>query len=195
VEDDVSLNDYDYRDHPVTEGVVEPEETPATPVTKYVVDNGEKKWVEFRVTHNYSNYRITTSEPDMLQVAADVDDGCDWAAKGLWHTVKFSLYPSWNSDGPLGHFLLAPMPGCCGVVISTDTWIRPERRGQGFSKAMQAAKAHIATLLGYTLMLATIQMENIPELKSALGNGWKVDRTFTNKRTGKLLAVITKELK
>lgn len=185
------MGDYDYSDHPVTEGVVEAE---APTAQKFVVDNGEKKWVEFGFERNHSHYRITSSDPHLLACAEDVDWGCAWENKGLLVPTKFSVYPSWITDGPLGTFKLAPMPGCCGVVVSTETEIPVLYRGRGFAKVLQAAKEMLASKLGYSMMIATVQMENIPELVSAVHAEWKIEKTFTNKRTKRLLGLLIKEL-
>jgi hypothetical protein len=186
------MGDYDYSDHPATEGVVEVE---APTAQKFVVDNGEKKWVEFSFEYNYSHYRITSADPHLLACAEDVDWGCAWENKGLLVPTKFSVYPSWLTNGPLGAFKLAPMPGCCGVVVSTETEIFTQHRGQGYAKILQVAKEMLARKFGYSMMLATIQMDNIPELVSAMHAGWKVEKTFTNNRTKHLLSLLTKELK
>jgi hypothetical protein len=94
----------------------------------------------------------------------------------------------------IGRFTLAPMIGCCGVVISTNTYLFPQFRGLYHSKGMHDLKQAVAEHLGYSLMLCTVQGSNVPQLAGAWKAGWRVVHTFTNSRTGHLIHMMTKNL-
>jgi hypothetical protein len=108
--------------------------------------------------------------------------------KGLEQPVRFSVSFT-NSEKEIGSFAFAPMPGCCGVVVSIHSSLQC-RQG----KAFHALKEHVARELGYSRMLATTETGNFPELIGAAKAGWKMHPAFTNKRTGHQLTVMEKAL-
>ena len=117
--------------------------------------------------------------------------------KGLFEQAHFTVHVGWESgyqpERELGYFKLHPMPGCCGVVVSTDSFLELQERGT-FSKQFHYLKEYVAKELGYSLMLATTQTSNFPELIGAAKNGWKLHPAFINRRTNHQLTVMEKVL-
>lgn len=194
------MEEYNYKDHPTTEGVVEPSPTPAvtataTTIKKYIVDNGEKRWVELwrQGLNPWDLWRATSDDSNLISDADFVDNfQGKWNEKGLHGPTRFKMY---FRDMRVGEFTLAPLYSCCGVVVSSYTCIFEQHRGKRYAKIMQTAKEAIARLLGYSMMLATVEVSNIPEIVSASNAGWRVKEIFINKRTNHQLAILTKELK
>lgn len=114
--------------------------------------------------------------------------------KGLDEPALFQVNSTKSPNSLFGQFKLAPMPGCCGVVVSTESYIVPTYRGSAFSESFHAIKEHVAKQLGYSLMLATIQTRNIPEIVGASKAKWKIVHCFRNKRTTNDIGVALKEI-
>lgn len=109
--------------------------------------------------------------------------------KGIDHCVRFKVERvTDHSRYEIGMFCLSPMPGCCGVVVSHHSNLNEKSRHSGLSQPFRDAKAEVAKLLGYTVMLGTTDMANIP----ALGSFFKIYHifhTFINKRTTHHVAI------
>ena len=99
-----------------------------------------------------------------------------------------------NKDKIISQFKLIQMPGCCGICISTGTYINPEFRGKGVNIILNNFRIDIATYLGYGLLMCTDLKSNIPQMKTLDKNGWKHIHEFKNPRTGNILNVTIKEL-
>lgn len=115
----------------------------------------------------------------------------DMHGKGLEKATRFRVR---SEDKEVGEFTFEPMPGCCGVVVSTRTWIRPAYRGTGFGQTLQHLKCGIAQDLGYGAMIATCETSNIPEIVGASKARWKIGPIFTNPRTRHQLGIMIKVL-
>lgn len=127
--------------------------------------------------------------------------------KGLFDPVTFDVYyqpdyteqtrarPGFVPAEPIriGSFTFAPMPSCCGVVVSTGSYILPEYRDYRAYR-FHDLKEHVARELGYSCMLATTHTSNFPEVIGAAKHGWKMHPAFINKRTGNQLTVMEKHL-
>ena len=113
--------------------------------------------------------------------------------KGLFKTTKFRFCSIGNREGSeireLGSFYFSPMPGCCGIVISHDTFLNKNYRGTDVSDAFRKIKNELAKELGYTVMIATTQMTNLPGVGNMMKSKYKIPLTFTNKRTNNLLGL------
>lgn len=123
------------------------------------------------------------------------------AEKGLFNQVRFSVYIGWEAAGArektereIGFFCFSPMPGCCGVVVSTGSWLEVKERGSNIGEHFHQLKAFVAKQLGYSRMLATTQTKNFPELIGAAKHGWKLHEAFINTRTGEQLTVMEKAI-
>ena len=126
----------------------------------------------------------------------DDDDYLLTEQKGLDKTIRFKLFRvSNNSEHEIGGFSFSPMPGCCGVVVSHETFLTPDNRGTGLSDPFRELKHEFAVALGYSLMIMTTQMKNLPAVGNMMKSGYISPVTFTNKRTGNLIALGYKEIK
>ena len=94
----------------------------------------------------------------------------------------------------ISKFELAQMLGCCGICISTGTYVNPEFRGKGVNIILNNFRIDIATHLGYGLLMCTDLKSNISQMKTLDKNGWKHIHEFKNPRTGNILNVTIKEL-
>ena len=99
-----------------------------------------------------------------------------------------------NKDNIISQFKLIQMPGCCGICISTGTYVNPEFRGKGVNIILNNFRIDIATYLGYGLLMCTDLKSNTPQMKTLDKNGWKHIHEFKNPRTGNILNVTIKEL-
>lgn len=98
----------------------------------------------------------------------------------------------------IGKFSFAPMYGCCGVVVSAFS--SRENRDRTLhvypieSEVFRWAKQEFAKALGYSAMIATAQMHNIPAVKNLFTSGYTLNKPFINKRTNNLLGFGFKQL-
>ena len=121
--------------------------------------------------------------------------------KGLEKSTNFVVCqgPAPDPDKPhtdsYGRFTFAPLPGNCGIVVSTDTWIAERWRKQGSADRLHKIKENIARQLGYSLMLSTSISTNMPQVISAAKAGWKFVDHFQNKRTNHQCLIGIKHLK
>ena len=99
-----------------------------------------------------------------------------------------------NKDKIISQFKLIQMPGCCGICISTGTYVNPEFRGKGVNIILNNFRIDIAKHLGYGLLMCTDLKSNTPQMKTLDKNGWKHIHEFKNPRTGNILNVTIKEL-
>ena len=112
--------------------------------------------------------------------------------KDLPSGLKFRVI---NVEGVvISKFELAQMLGCCGICISTGTYVNPEFRGKGVNIILNNFRIDIATYLGYGLLMCTDLKSNISQMKTLDKNGWKHIHEFKNPRTGNILNVTIKEL-
>ena len=99
-----------------------------------------------------------------------------------------------NKDKIISQFKLIQMPGCCGICISTGTYVHPDFRGKGVNILLNNFRIDIAKHLGYGLLMCTDLKSNTPQMKTLDKNGWKHIHEFKNPRTGNILNVTIKEL-
>ena len=112
--------------------------------------------------------------------------------KDLPSGLKFRVI---NVEGVvISQFKLIQMPGCCGICISTGTYVHSEFRGKGVNSLLNNFRIDIAKHLGYGLLMCTDLKSNISQMKTLDKNGWKHIHEFKNPRTGNILNVTIKEL-
>ena len=115
--------------------------------------------------------------------------------KGLCKSEQFFIYRiNGESKRNIGRTWLAPMPGCCGVVVSFGTYLEEISRNSGLSEPFRDLKKDLAKSLGYTLVIATTQMNNIPAVGNMIKSKYTIVKTFTNKRTNNLIGFGIKDL-
>lgn len=93
----------------------------------------------------------------------------------------------------IAKFKLVSMPGCCGVLISTDSWVHESWRGRGIGKLMQTMKEWFARELKIGCLLATVVKGNQPEENLLRKTGWRPVSEFVNPKTGNTINVWKKE--
>lgn len=130
---------------------------------------------------------LHTEAPEFEGMPADV-----MREKGLPQGHIFDVFHGERDPEKVGRFRLDPLPGCCGVVVSTDSFIEPIRRGSWVGTEFHEIKALVAKHYGYSAMLMTTQLRNIPEVVGASKAGWKFLETFRNTRTNNDLGVALK---
>ena len=112
--------------------------------------------------------------------------------KDTFYGLKFEII---DLQGNLiSTFRLLQMVGCCGICISTGTYVNPEFRGKGVNSLLNNFRIDIAKHLGYGLLMCTDLKSNISQMKTLDKNGWKHIHEFKNPRTGNILNVTIKEL-
>lgn len=123
-----------------------------------------------------------------LKLKCDVKpNGGSYDDKGLREPVYFTL----GVDGNIfAGFTLAPMPGCCGVVVS----IHSSSDGRIPSAQFHTIKQNVAKALGYGLMICTTDTTNVPQIVGGARSGWKWGEQFVNPRTNNRIVVGVKKL-
>jgi len=86
-------------------------------------------------------------------------------------------------DKFIASFSLIEMPGCCGILVATDTYVYEDYRGEGLGNLLNKIQAEIAIADGYSLLLVTDISDNIPQRKILDKNKWKHLHEFNNDRT------------
>ena len=124
--------------------------------------------------------------PHIVTLSCLVGDDFDLAeilSKGLDGAQHFSVRHDLAIDGGVvGGFTFQTLPGCCGVVVSTSSWLKdkPWNLGQHFHKL----KEKVARELGYAAMLSTTHCRNVQEVVGGAKAGWKWEHPFKNPRSG-----------
>ena len=112
--------------------------------------------------------------------------------KDTFYGLKFEII---DLQGNLiSTFRLLQMVGCCGICISTGTYVNPDFRGKGVNIILNNFRIDIAKHLGYGLLMCTDLKSNTPQMKTLDKNGWKHIHEFKNPRTGNILNITIKEL-
>lgn len=137
--------------------------------------------------HNFCTYRVEANVEDY-----SLDEIKN---KGLQETTHFSFTRSYGiTTEYLGDFSFSTLEGCCGVVVSSNSRLEKNYRQSSVSDTFRKIKELLADHLGYSLMLATVQTDNIPAMGNMFKSKYKVHETFKNKRTGNVIAIATKKV-
>jgi hypothetical protein len=80
-------------------------------------------------------------------------------------------------------FDLHPLPGCCGVVVSTGSYINTEYRGVGLGSLLNKMRLDIAQKWGYGMILCTDVKHNERQMRVLRRNRWRKAIEFHNPRT------------
>jgi hypothetical protein len=123
--------------------------------------------------------------------ARDVYEG----GKGLHQTTRFTLTKVVDGKRTdIGHFSLSPLPGCCGTVVSHDTYLSDKERGGQFSEPFRQLKTALVRHLGYSAMIATSRTDQTASIKNMTKSGYEIGGRFVNRRTGNPIAIGIKVL-
>ena len=114
-------------------------------------------------------------------------------SKGNINGGRFSLYSLPNFE-LVTIFTLEQMKGCNGIVISRRVEITPDFRGKGYGSAFCTMRENIARHFGFSLIVCTIVVGNIPQEKIMAKNGWQKMVDFTNKKTSNNVSLYYKQL-
>ena len=99
------------------------------------------------------------------------------------------------ADIPIASFTLKQMIGCCGILVSTNTYVDKKYQGQGIAHEFMELKIAIAKELGYSMMMSTVDIGNNPAEVHILEKfGWKKIQEFVNKRTKHTLGIFTYDI-
>jgi len=113
-------------------------------------------------------------------------DNCD---AGDYYTVENNI-----SDTPFHNMVYAvwfmkPMPGCCGIVISTGVTVNYAFQKRGLGTILNKLRITIAKDLGYGCMMCTDVTTNIAQSKILDKNGWSKLSSFINPRTNNVVNI------
>lgn len=112
--------------------------------------------------------------------------------KGLDKKYDFKVIGSYNNE--IGHFSFSPMPGCCGIVVSHDTYLNPDVRRTFNSNAFRGLKEAFAKRLGYSRMIATTVMSDPASSGNMMKSGYRINDVFRNKRTSNDVGIGIKKI-
>lgn len=88
-------------------------------------------------------------------------------------------------------FQLIEQINCCGVLVSTRTYVNKFIKDEGYAQEMMELKIALAKEFGYSAMLATVVMKNEAEVHILEKFGWKCGETFINTRSKNELGIFT----
>ena len=107
-------------------------------------------------------------------------------------TIKFIIY----DENEYAQFTLVEQVNCCGILVSTDTFVTKGLQGNGYAQEMMKLKEALAKEFGYSLLLATVDINNNPAEVHILEKfGWSRDKEFINQRTKHTLGIFSKDIK
>jgi hypothetical protein len=100
-----------------------------------------------------------------------------------------------EDDIPMAGFTLIEQVNCCGMLVSTRTFVLSKFQGEGCAQEMMELKDALAKEFGYSALLATVDVGNNPAEVHILEKcGWSKVKEFINKRTKPTLGVFIKVL-
>jgi len=99
-----------------------------------------------------------------------------------------------KSANRIANFTLTPMPGCCGIVISTNSRTNIQYRQLGIATFLNLIRIEISQEMGYGLLICTDVDNNEPQQKILTKNSWKKIEQFKNPRTQNLINIHTYQL-
>lgn len=91
----------------------------------------------------------------------------------------------------LASWRLVQLPGCCGILISTDAQIYPNYQKKGWGKIFNKVRQKQATLMGYGQLMCTVDRKNTAQQKILSSNGWVLRSTMTNPKTSNQIDTFT----
>lgn len=80
-------------------------------------------------------------------------------------------------------FILSELVGCCGVVVSTTTYVGSNHRNKGVGAILNAMRQQIAFHWNYGLIICTDVETNTPQRKILKKNNWIESVRFINPKT------------
>ena len=94
----------------------------------------------------------------------------------------------------VAHFRLSEMPGCCGMLISYNSYVYRDYRRNGLGALLNRYRIQLALRLGYTSIISTDVKNNPAQSKILKRHGWKEVWSFNNIRTNNEILVHCKNV-
>ncbi len=98
-----------------------------------------------------------------------------------------TIYARTKEGATISSFSLSQLHGCCGVCISYHSFVCHDYRNKGVASLLNQMRQEIGKYLGYSLLICTDVVNNLPQSKILEKNEWKHVHRFQNKRTNNLL--------
>ena len=112
--------------------------------------------------------------------------------KESYQSVHFSIIAPPTGDDrsrEVAKFALQQMPGCCGLLVSTGSFVNVRYRNKGIGHRLNQFRQQLAHQLGYSALICTDVHSNDPQRKILKKNGFQDIYQFTNARTGNVLDI------
>lgn len=109
-------------------------------------------------------------------------------------TQEEGVYILWINAHIAAGFTLVCMPGCCGIVISTNCYVVQHYQCKGLGTLLNTMRKQIAWEMGYTVLMCTDVVDNAPQQRILSKNGWQSVFGFINRRSGNTVHADTFEL-
>lgn len=99
--------------------------------------------------------------------------------------VRASLFKKEYVEGTrctkcIGSFALEAFPGSSSLIVSTESHIRRDYRKQGFGTALHQLRLKAASLAKYTMILATVNTDNVAQIHLMNNFDWDYNCSFKN---------------
>lgn len=132
------------------------------------------------------SYELSINNLGKLVAEADVDyldqDSVEFK-KGVFKKTYFTVYNVTDySKRKIGEFCFDELTGCPEIVISCHTRMSVDKRHSTLSQPFRELKENLARDLGYSMMLATVNMENIPAVGNILKSKYRIVDTLRDRR-------------
>ncbi len=110
------------------------------------------------------------------------------------HKFENGLVPAINVELKNGkevvaYSTLVAMPGCCGMCISTGSYVYERFRNKGIGNIMHKVRKDLATEGGFSCMACTDVASNKPQQNILKKNKWKLVHKFLNANSGNKVCV------
>lgn len=102
--------------------------------------------------------------------------------EGLFFIVK-------SGNIEIAKFILCQLRGCCGICISSGEYVSSPYRKRGVGTVLGKLRKEIARCRGYTVLLCTDVVDNLPQRKILNHHEWLNVFRFRNKRTHNLVDI------
>lgn len=109
-------------------------------------------------------------------------------------SCKVNLAGSNPWNGGVVSFHLTMLPGCCGYLVSHESFVYYEFRRKGIATVLQSIKEEIAREEGYTHMMCTTMASNMSQNRILEKHGWTKVHEGVNGRTNNNLYMWVKHV-
>ncbi len=80
-------------------------------------------------------------------------------------------------------YSLTTFPKCESILISHDSWVKEEFRGQGIGTKAHQSRLEVAEALGANYLICTVNAYNTPQIRILRKFGWKLLDSFIHNCT------------